>query len=273
MSAHIYLAGPIEHEPDGGVQWRREAALLARASTTLIDPTHYDGAARDLTPAEIVTRDRYLLRQSDGVVFDARSRSAGWGTAMELLDAYQLGKPTVGWGAPEKRSAFLEFHCTRFCSSLAEALDYMEALLGSDAPVPEREVAWAGGIFEGEGTVILSPRTNGDRGMAGKLRVAMTDEDSVARFATALGLPAPTAYDRSDRGHKTIWSSGTARRAEVIRVLGLLMPYLGERRTAKAQEVLAWYRAHPPYERVARGAHDVESPAILTAVEEEFPHD
>lgn len=49
---------------------------------------------------------------------------------MELLDAFQLGKPTVGWGAPEKRSAFLVFHCTKFFDDLPDAMHYMEDLLG-----------------------------------------------------------------------------------------------------------------------------------------------
>lgn len=128
----VYLAGPIEYEPSGGTDWRNDAAriVLARVQRlTLIDPTHFDGNGKDLTPGEIVTRDRYLLRESDGVIFDARSTSAGWGTAMELLDAYQLGKPTVGWGAPDKRSAFLSYYCTKFVNDVSEALDYMDALL------------------------------------------------------------------------------------------------------------------------------------------------
>lgn len=125
----IYLAGPIEHAADGGVTWRKEAADIARPTTRLIDPTHFDGESIELTPQEIVTRDKYLLRQSDGAIFDARSTSAGWGTAMELLDAYQLGKPTVGWGAPEKKSAFLLHHTTKFFDTLAEAMEYMQDLL------------------------------------------------------------------------------------------------------------------------------------------------
>ena len=125
----IYLAGPIEHVEDGGVTWRKEAEAIRRPTTRLIDPTHYDGVADGLTPQEIVTRDKFLLRQSDGAIFDARSTSAGWGTAMELLDAYQLGKPTVGWGAPERRSAFLSHHCTKFFDTLPEAMDYLQDLL------------------------------------------------------------------------------------------------------------------------------------------------
>ncbi len=125
----IYLAGPIEYVEDGGRTWRREAAALARTGTRLIDPTHFDGAADGLTSQEIVTRDKFLLRASDGAIFDARSTSAGWGTAMELLDAYQLGKPTVGWGAPAKKSAFLSHHCTKFFDTLPEAMTYMEDLL------------------------------------------------------------------------------------------------------------------------------------------------
>jgi nucleoside 2-deoxyribosyltransferase len=125
----IYLAGPIEYAEDGGTGWRQDAAAMARPGTRLIDPTHFDGAAEGLTPQEIVTRDKFLLRQSDGAIFDCRSTSAGWGTAMELLDAYQLGKPTVGWGAPPKRSAFLTHHTTKFFDTLAEAVTYMEDLL------------------------------------------------------------------------------------------------------------------------------------------------
>jgi nucleoside 2-deoxyribosyltransferase len=125
----IYLAGPIENAEDGGVTWRQEAAALAREGTLLIDPTHYDDVADGLTAQEIVTRDRFLLRQADGVLFDARSLNAGWGTAIELFDSYQLGKPAVGWGAPKKKSAFLEFYCTKFFDELGDALNYMENLL------------------------------------------------------------------------------------------------------------------------------------------------
>jgi nucleoside 2-deoxyribosyltransferase len=124
----IYLAGPIEYAPDGGVDWRAEALNYA-IDCELIDPTHFDEEGKDLSPQEIVTRDRFLLRQSDGVVFDARSTSAGWGTAIELYDAYQLGKPAVAWGAPAKRSAFLSFYCTKFFDELPEAMGYMADLL------------------------------------------------------------------------------------------------------------------------------------------------
>lgn len=126
----IYLAGPIEMVEDGGVEWRQEAAKMARPGTRLIDPTHFDGSKdHGLTAQEIVTRDKFLLRQSHGAIFDARSTSAGWGTAMELLDAYQMGMPTVGWGAPTRKSAFLEHHCTRFFDTLEEAMEYMQDLL------------------------------------------------------------------------------------------------------------------------------------------------
>jgi nucleoside 2-deoxyribosyltransferase len=130
----VYLAGPIEYAEDGGADWRREATEITYDpeqgfDLLLIDPTHYDGTAQGLTPEEIVTRDRYLLRHSDGLIFDARSTTPGWGTAMEALDAWQHGIPTVAWGAPEKRSAFLQYHVTKFVPTVREALEYLDALL------------------------------------------------------------------------------------------------------------------------------------------------
>ena len=103
----------------------------------------------------------------------------------------------------------------------------------------EAQIAWAAGLFEGEGCIYLSPPSK--RGQAKRLTVAMTDRDVLDRFAAIVGVggirPHPVRGNR-----KPCWAWNANRWEDVVYVLDLLMPHFGERRTAKALEILA----HPP---------------------------
>jgi hypothetical protein len=100
----------------------------------------------------------------------------------------------------------------------------------------ERELAWAAGLFEGEGSIGQS------RGYP-RLQLASTDEDVVRRFQSVVNGGAvhgpypsrgPTGSTRQD--YKVHWRWGaTGRPARAI--MALLLPWLGKRRMERWTEV------------------------------------
>lgn len=102
---------------------------------------------------------------------------------------------------------------------------------GRDDPIA---VAWAAGLYEGEGTAVWH-RTTGLR-----IVIKMTDEDVVAKVHALLGgsLYGPYQYDQGD-GHRRkpyyMWVIAGSAAAEVAR---LIYPHLGERRRRKLDEYL-----------------------------------
>lgn len=101
----------------------------------------------------------------------------------------------------------------------------------------DAEIAWAAGIFEGEGCF----STVGKVGMYGRRNLRATlmmgDEDVVRRFAAIVGVGK--VYDRKQgRPNRplTVWHCG--KRAEFRRLAEMLRPWLGERRTARLDELL-----------------------------------
>lgn len=108
------------------------------------------------------------------------------------------------------------------------------------------DIAWAAGLFEGEGTFVCARRR--DRFYLRAL-ISMSDRDVLERFALAVqGRHEPSIVKRTASTHlgiKLMWKleySGT----EAIRVANLLRPWLGQRRTARLDEILAKVEANPP---------------------------
>ncbi len=98
-------------------------------------------------------------------------------------------------------------------------------------------IAWAAGLFEGEGCINIYQPKNQRYPIAG-LSLAMTDEDLVLRFALAVGIEKITE-SRPVPSNKPIFTWKTRKRSEVDRILNLFLPYLGNRRRQKALEVLS----------------------------------
>lgn len=96
----------------------------------------------------------------------------------------------------------------------------------------EVEVAWAAGLFEGEGCITMNAGTT-------KLRLALgsTDEDVVRRFAAIVGCGFVNGPYKI-KGGKDQWRWGCATRG-TLAVLPMFLPYLGERRRARAAEIMA----------------------------------
>src|SRR5262245_8880156 len=97
-------------------------------------------------------------------------------------------------------------------------------------------LAWAVGLFEGEGCIHLGDGRRGPR-----LDLKMTDRDVVERFAawSEVGKVRRKRPDAFKPHYKTQWTWDAAHRDEVRRLLVVMLPWFGERRKAKALEALA----------------------------------
>ena len=87
--------------------------------------------------------------------------------------------------------------------------------------VEPTELAWAGGLFDGEGSI--EART-------GNLRLAMTDPDSVYRFHRAVTYGSVVHRKPSGLGIKPLYQWSLKNYHEKLMVLHVLMPWLSERR-------------------------------------------
>ena len=92
-------------------------------------------------------------------------------------------------------------------------------------------IAWAAGLFEGEGTITTSQKWP-------VLALSMTDRDVVKRFYDIIGcgylyeIPARQAHHKP----QLKWKVGSA--SDVRNVLNKLLPFFGDRRAYKALNTL-----------------------------------
>lgn len=97
--------------------------------------------------------------------------------------------------------------------------------------------AWAAGVFEGEGYVLHYSNGRGSKNRA--LGIAMTDRDVVERFCAAVGVGTVTGpWDNGPRC-KPIWRWRVGGWEKVKPLAERLEPYLGERRGAAVNALLA----------------------------------
>lgn len=116
--------------------------------------------------------------------------------------------------------------------------DFMRAL----------DVAWAAGLFEGEGCWCVTHPSPTQTQM--QVRLAMTDRDVVERFATVMGCGTVRTRDHDAhqaKGWKPLHEWYVYEAAKVREVIALLAPHMGTRRRAKAEEVLAAGAGILPY--------------------------
>jgi hypothetical protein len=102
--------------------------------------------------------------------------------------------------------------------------------------------AWAAGLFEGEGTVTYSPRTE-SRKMSRRVAIGMTDPDVLRHFHEVVGvgyMNGPYARRSTTTGNeiRPVWTWACSRWSELQPLLERLEPFLGERRGAAVREVL-----------------------------------
>lgn len=110
MSHFVYLAGAINKKTDAECRDWREAAKAALAPLEALDPLRRDYRGIEAQHVnEIVQGDTEDIVKSSAVLVNVTSPS--WGTAMEIRLAWSLHKPIYAFGAPDKPSPWLVFHC------------------------------------------------------------------------------------------------------------------------------------------------------------------
>jgi hypothetical protein len=95
------------------------------------------------------------------------------------------------------------------------------------------EIAWAAGLFEGEGTWQIT-----NKGYV-QAALGMTDRDVVERFARIVDMGNVTRVHRPTQNRQDIWHWYIGSRRDVQRLALMFIPHLGERRRARALELLA----------------------------------
>lgn len=114
-----------------------------------------------------------------------------------------------------------------------------------DTTACELDIAWAAGLFEGEGSFNTTCPHKG-RGLTKRyLRLTMQscDLDVLERFQRIVGVGAIYAVRPDPRrpDAKRIWSWVASGERVFVEILGLFMPYLGKRRRERAVELLDSY--------------------------------
>lgn len=108
--------------------------------------------------------------------------------------------------------------------------------------VPSRSelVAWAAGLFEGEGTWNAYQQSKGNNTMQVQMRLAMSDRDVVERFAAILGFGQIRERKAPVEDHwKPIFEWYAYRRGHIRSAIEMFWPYLGDRRRERASEIWA----------------------------------
>lgn len=130
------------------------------------------------------------------------------------------------------------------------------------------EIAWAAGLFEGEGCF-----THAQRGKYFSLQceLGMTDEDSVREFHRIVKVGNITFHPRNrptkDGGkEKDVWAWKVASFEGVQYVAALFWNYLGTRRKAKIKEILTAYMSNTNIRRFTLASpEEVDNVRVLLA--------
>ena len=97
--------------------------------------------------------------------------------------------------------------------------------------ISREELAWAAGLFEGEGSIIPV-------GKAVSLSLTMCDEEVVKRFNAIFGVGQIRPRKKLAKHYKTPWEWRCGRFEHSQAVLAMMWPWLGSRRKARAKELL-----------------------------------
>lgn len=175
--------------------------------------------------AKIVSNDQDVVRMAYDIL--------GVGTFKEVLHS---NKCMYKWST-YTRSDFLSAFCLmrpwlghrRVCRALE--------LSGSqdfDFPKSTREedVAWAAGLFEGEGCFYSI------REVYPVAQLNMTDEETVNKFQSVIGLGSVNIMTPPKVTHKVQYRWTVCNRKDFRTVFELLSPWLGMRRMTRGNEVL-----------------------------------
>ena len=102
----------------------------------------------------------------------------------------------------------------------------------------EAEIAYAAGLFEGEGCITFSGKRPNHPGKGARLQLAMSDHDVVERFAAIVGAGTVLVKTSTPAHQKRQWVWCVVKYSEVVRIGEMLRPWMGQRRSQRLDEVL-----------------------------------
>jgi hypothetical protein len=112
------------------------------------------------------------------------------------------------------------------------------------------DIAWAAGLFEGEGCVTVSVYPNKVKGWHTRQKVELvtTDEDVIRKFAEIVGVGSVHGPRYREGRQKPIWNWRSCRWDDIYYILDLFIDYLGQRRLDQFLKVIT-IRTDRPYVR------------------------
>lgn len=115
------------------------------------------------------------------------------------------------------------------------------------------ELAWAAGLFEGEGCITFSlGKRAGHKHpqLRAELVLGINDRDIIERFQNIVGVGGLYGpYPNGTNYKTTTWRVGS--REHIQAVIAALWPWFGERRRFKAREMLSTLKDRAPVAGVA----------------------
>ena len=100
------------------------------------------------------------------------------------------------------------------------------------------DIAWAAGVYEGEGSLVRDKRKRATY----NLTIKMTDLDILQRFQSVFNLgsirPVATPHQLSNPHWKPAWVYLVSNRPAISKILTAMLPYLGIRRGYSALNCL-----------------------------------
>jgi len=108
-------------------------------------------------------------------------------------------------------------------------------LSGGERLRTREELAWAAGLFDGEGSIVLVKRAN--HRQHAEMSMGLTDRDLIQRFQNVMGgcMNGPHTHVAG----LAMWSWNLHTFEKVQAAIVMLWPWLGERRRTRATEVLS----------------------------------
>ena len=108
----------------------------------------------------------------------------------------------------------------------------------------EAQIAWAAGIYEGEGCAYTN-------GVAIRIKLTMCDEDIVRRWGATIGVGRFNGPYQPRSGGKPFYEWSVCKYHDVVRVYEMFKPWLGLRRTEQFERVV--FCREPPKMRTPAG--------------------
>ena len=110
------------------------------------------------------------------------------------------------------------------------------------ALIADVKMAWAVGLFEGEGSITFS-------GKQAHLTMQITDKDVLQQFHKIVGkgnFRGPYNYN-AKHGYKQVWAWACTKSSDVLELLTLWLPILGRRRKQVAKKAIKMARISSKY--------------------------